>query len=562
MKTKKFSLKFNFHKLLLMFALIPLVLSTIIISAYLVSNSKKEIKEVMHNYMYSLAVAKGEALAEEIKNRGQLFALGTENLTNFCGDITVTGVEGSYCYVADSSATMLWHPDEAKIGEPVTNSVVQGVCSGMAAGNTIAPSVVEYEYKGAIKYASYYVPADNSFVLVVSADEDEVMSDVKTITYKAIAVAAALIIIFIVVATILTKMVVKPLGEIVNAMKKTAEGDLNADTEIKATITETQELVESAKTLQNVLQKTIGDTQNISTNLKSGADTVFQLAEQSKDGSEQISHAIEDLAQGATTMAQSVQEINEQVVEIGEAIDGISSNTDKLVSLSNNIKSANNDASEYIGKVSGSSEKSVGAVQDITEQINATNKSVDKIKNAVEMISSIASQTNLLALNASIEAARAGEAGRGFAVVAEEIKNLSEQSNSSADDIKHVVNEIITQSEKSVKLAVQVAEIIEEEQGYIKETAQKFEILNNEIGLSLNEIQSISSQVNLLNASKDTITESVSDLSAISEENAASNEEVSASATQIAEAITDIANNSNSTNEMADNLTETVSYFK
>ena len=178
------------------------------------------------------------------------------------------------------------------------------------------------------------------------------------------------------------------------------------------------------------------------------------------------------------------------------------------------------------------------------------------------MISSIASQTNLLALNASIEAARAGEAGRGFAVVATEIGSLSDQSDASAKEIKKIVDKIVEQSEKSVELSSEVAEIITKQQEYIEETQSKFNILNDEIGASIGGINSISEKITALEQVKTTIVGSVQDLSAISEESAASNQQVSASVSNIASSVTDIDSSSQSIKSMADELNESVSYFR
>lgn len=373
------------------------------------------------------------------------------------------------------------------------------------------------------------------------------------------------IILFIVVVALVLLTGIKMSKALTNTsvnLHAMADGELNAEFLEHTMIAEFNEIIASSGKLQTNLNEIIGKTKGISGDLRNEAEQVSMLAGNSKDGTEQIAHAMEDLANGATTMAENVQNINQQIVQMGDSIDNITHGAESLVTISTGIRDANNDATDYINKVSASSKESVQAVNDISTQISETNTAVDRIKEAVDMISSIASQTNLLALNASIEAARAGEAGRGFAVVAGEIGSLAEQTNKSTEDIKNIVSEIVDKSAKSVSLSEDVARIIDEEQKYIEETQERFNVLNEKIEEAFTEINDISAKAEDLDTAKDSITSSISDLGAISEENAASNEEVSASITDIANAISNIASNSEATHDSAADLDETVAYFR
>ena len=477
-------------------------------------------------------------------------------------DVSSLGLSSAYTYFVDGQGVMIHHPDESKIGNPVENAAVKGVVGELEAGNHPEPTCVEYLYKGANKYAAYYVGMNEYYVAVLTADGAEVTKNSNRLTVNAIVIDILIMGIFIGVALFVARLITKPLSKVTDVMKGIAGGDLDVDTNIHSILDETLVLIATAGLLKEKLGEIIGDAKNIAGELVEEAENVNELANKCYEGSTQISNAAEELAIGATTMATSVQSIDEQAIVMGDNIDNITESTAALVSLSNEIKSANSDASEYINKVSKSSQQSVNAVNDIANQIGETNKAVISVQEAVDMIQAIASQTSLLALNASIEAARAGEAGRGFAVVATEIGNLSTQSNASASQISDIVKNIVTQSEKSVQLSNEVVGIIKDEQVYIEDTQVKFDVLNQKIEGSLKEISDISNKLDTLAIAKDNIISSVSDLSAISEENAASTEEVSASVTSIAEDLNVINKNSGETKSRSNELSEAVSYFK
>ncbi len=114
-------------------------------------------------------------------------------------------------------------------------------------------------------------------------------------------------------------------------------------------------------------------------------------------------------------------------------------------------------------------------LNDITKQ---TKEKVEDTKNILEIIQNIANQTNLLALNASIEAARVGEYGRGFSVVAEEVRKLADKTTQSAEEIKQLIESLITIVDGSTAVLNDIATGVRNKVSYFEE---EFETIYNSI---------------------------------------------------------------------------------
>ena len=212
--------------------------------------------------------------------------------------------------------------------------------------------------------------------------------------------------------------------------------------------------------------------------------------------------------------------------------------------------------------MSESNDKTTDAMEKIGAQIHATNASVQTIRQAVELITAIATETNLLSLNASIEAARAGEHGRGFAVVASEIQKLAEQSNNSAAQIEKVIDQLLVDSENTVAVMDQVNEIVAEQQEKLTETREKFAKVIEGVNSSREETRTIKDQTGMCDTARGKVEMVIQNLSAISEENAASTQETTASMEELNATINLLADAAKELKGIAVELDEDMKFFQ
>ena len=375
-------------------------------------------------------------------------------------------------------------------------------------------------------------------------------------------IGVIILLLSAVAITFSSRLIQKPMKKITGSLQALSQGELSVEIDAVSDVRDIKKIIDSAKELQQRLTGVVTKVSENTEALDQAVETVDLMSENSASGAKTISVAVSEVTLGNQSLAQHVERVSGETLAIEKGIDEINQNVQALVTNATGIKQVNMDAASYMGKVMESSGKSVDVVAQINVQIEETNKAVSKIDQAVAMITSIANQTNLLSLNASIEAARAGEAGRGFAVVADEIRELADQSKNSAEEIQNIINHVKEQSEKTVRLSSLVAETIAEEQVLVKDAQDKFDDLSEGVEASVVAISSIHEKTAALNGATERIVSVVSDLSALSEENAASSEEMNASVEDITEGVEEIKRNSDEMRGMSLQLKESVAYFK
>jgi len=552
---------FNLRKMLSMFALIPLITTLVIMTVISTEYMRMKLSDQTENTLQVAAMALKEYYAYDFISNDLTDDGWVTYDPDYMDHLQDAGVDLTLFRGDTRFCTSILDENGKRIeGTKASDEVIEEV---LKKGNDFSDNDV---YINNERYYVYYVPmrdSNNNIVGMAFAGMkyEKVNKAVGNMRIVALGIAIVLMGIFSGLCVYFTRVIATPLKLCADSLTKLSEGDLKATNDAVSKVSETKAIIFASNTLRDKMSEIIGEIKNVSGELNDDANNVGDLSDASSSSVSQISSAMEDLAEGSTEMACNVQDIAKSVSDMNETIAMLTESSEALTTSSEKIRTANDEASNYISKVSDSSVQTVEAVHDITRQISNTNDAVQKIKEAVDMITSITSQTNLLALNASIEAARAGEAGRGFAVVASEIGNLSDQSGKSANEIRKIVDEIVRNSEASVELSAGVAKLITEEQQYIKDTQDKFDTLKTEINGSLENIRQVSDDTVNLEKIQSVITDAVQSLSAISQENAASNEEVSASITGIATSVDEIASSADKTRANSEKLVGMVSYF-
>ena len=552
---------FSMYRVLLLAATLPLVAVLLGVTTASMKATSKEVKNLTKNYMLSIVEQCGSALDSALF-KGEDDTLSYNSLSAKANDYTVTDVGSSYLYIIDGhTAEMLYHPTKEKVGKSVENEAVKTLISQINTGKHPEPDIIEYNFNGTLKYAAYYVGINEKYIAVITADEPDVLRGINNITKQSIVVYIVSLLFWIAITMIAAKDICKPLAKIVNVITEFSKGNFTADVRIHSILKETNQLIDAATDLKQNMIRTIEQVNKSSQNLLQDTGSVNNEITVCNDAAVSVNTAVEEISRGAMDLANHAQNINEQMAAVGEAIASANVLSENTVYASGQIREVSNVTMKTLDELlsaNGVTNKAAGAVAD---SVIETNNAVQKISEAAAIIASIAEQTNLLSLNASIEAARAGEAGKGFAVVAGEIKNLAEQSNGSATEIKNIIVNILAISERSTTSAGMIREAVAKEEQVLKDMHSDFERVMESIGSVSDKITEIATKVKEINSSKDAIIESAESLSAISEENAASTQETSATINEMTGQIAAIDEQIKDVKAIVDRLNEVIGVF-
>ncbi|MDP3224015.1 MAG: methyl-accepting chemotaxis protein, partial [Rubrivivax sp.] len=282
-------------------------------------------------------------------------------------------------------------------------------------------------YVGAIEVLAAYQQSR------VAAGTESVVTEVKRAELIIAAIGLLAALLAVATAWLITRSVVQPLRQGIEATQRIASGDLTQPVAAQGR-DEVADLLRSLGTMQSTLAQTVA-------RVRSSSESIGTASVQIASGNLDLSTRTEQTASNLQQAASSLEEITGTV---GQTADSART------------------ANQLAASASSSAQRGGEVVAQVVSTMQDINNSSKKIADIIGTIDGIAFQTNILALNAAVEAARAGEQGRGFAVVASEVRSLAQRSAGAAREIKSLIGASVERVEAGSRLVADAGSTMDE----------------------------------------------------------------------------------------------------
>lgn len=402
------------------------------------------------------------------------------------------------------------------------------------------------------KVAPLYAALDDALVDLMNINIEKGDNEEAFLGWMTLVVLIAIVAVVVGAVIFSTKLsvfiaqsIARPLGELQDRFATFAEGDLDSALPEVDTQDEIAELIGSTSVMAERISVIIKDMGRLLNEMADGNFAIATECEEQYVGGfhplllsvrqmnrqldkiiRGVSEASSQVLEGATNLAEASISVAEGATDQAAAVEEMQATIDELSSgiktTADELENSYQEAHKYAA-IAEESHEDMKMLMQAMERISETSSKIGEI---IAQIEDIASQTNLLSLNASIEAARAGEAGRGFAVVADQIRNLAEQSATSAVDSKALIEAAIYEVEEgnksAEKAALSMKDVVDGVQK-VADSAQRMKEKSYEQSIAMEQAD----------AAVGKIAEVVQNNSASAEETSATSEELSAQATAL-----------------------------
>lgn len=469
----------------------------------------------------------------------------TDGLVDTLNSLPKGGMEQLQYYMVNvKTGEYIFNGDPELIAAVAQEGYIQDIIGKVGSGSGSSVDVMNYTDGGTDYMAAYNYMPDKGWVFIITDPADELFASLSQVRIILLVICFVGVAVMMIFTYLLVNSLIKPVKVSGDILGKVKDGDISHQAEIQKFTGRKDELgsiAQATDVLIQSLQDVVATLGQCCYSLKSKTDELDDYSYKLVDCVADNTATIEQLSASLGSTEQVVSDVHEKVTSIDQWV------TETLENLQNSIKSSNvlidssGEMRRQAQEAYENSRKTFGETKQAVQDAMMRLQDISQINAMTDNILNIASQTNLLSLNASIEAARAGEAGRGFAVVAGEIGNLAETSTTTASNIQSICNnanesvDVVKDCFDRILQFLESTVMVEFKQ--FAESADQYSIAVDGIR---QDIMNLDASTDTLSNSLQKISESVSSVKKIAEENEC--------------AIDVIAEKSGTTKEIADEI--------
>jgi methyl-accepting chemotaxis protein len=348
------------------------------------------------------------------------------------------------------------------------------------------------------------------------------------------------------------------LRDLAGAADRVAQGDLTVDVTPRS---ERDRLGAAFAGLVAELRAAVSQMSRSATSVAGASELVASSSADAGRAVDEIARALGDVAAGTERQVRSVTSARARTEQVAGATTASAHDAQETSRAADEARSAAGVGTETVARATEAMAAVREASAEASQAIRELGSKSQRIGGIVDTITAIAEQTNLLALNAAIEAARAGEQGRGFAVVAEEVRKLAEESQAAAKSIAQLVNEIRSETERTVTIVETGAQRGELGASTVAEARDAFSRIAASVEVVSERVSEVSVAVEQIADGAAHVTNDIVEVASVAEQSSATVQQVSASAQETSASTQQIAASAQELSRTARELDELVGRF-
>jgi len=379
-------------------------------------------------------------ISKSVKENGNLLGVvGIDIFTdNIFKELQSEKDTNKVAVIIDQNGQIIYHSNKKYLlkninadSTHVFNISFLGFAKEMVSGKTGNGSYTENDGN---TFIFHYASVGNTgWRLGIGINQNVIDGNIRNLIFKTITADFLILIILLIFVFFLTRKMVQPIREVVEAMKNIAEGNLTGE--------------------KRILVKSDDEMGELANWFNKFSDSIDHIQRRSRDSGEKISELSSSLIESMSTLNSAAIQQSAAVAQTTSAMEEMFQTSLKIAENANKVAEIALDSQTtakegvdlinlFIRKMNEIENLNLKRSVEVTDLGNK----VQKITEIIGLIKQINEQTKLIAFNAALEASGAGESGKRFAIVASEIRRLADTIQDSMDEIKIMISEIQTQT--------------------------------------------------------------------------------------------------------------------